>query len=334
MNIRDRLLPFVLSALAYCALLESLAADVLVHADGRRTEGKDPRVDNRGGCSVEVEGRRVVLAPGEVVATIDAEGRETDFMPKLAEGPLDPALEAALARVGDPRDDNWAEAALALQARPHRAIHDGLVALAASGKAELRLRALTALAWLRTRESVVAAAERVLAEKDPKTRFGATSALYAAQEVYRRADTAALTQAGLVHADKNVRIDFALLAPLDVEAAVPVLQKDGLRSSDHHVRESAAVALGKRGDGSGEKILREMLARKTMPGVDDPELGTRLLVEEQTELCEILGKLGSKTAVGALEKALRSPHEAVRAAARKALDARTQGADGGGAGHD
>lgn len=304
-----------------CVLPRPAFGDVLVHADGRRSEGTDPKVDARGVCSVERDGRRVSLGIGDVIALIDGEGNERDLVPKLAEGPVDASLDSALARLRDPRDPGWVEAAMALQARPHRTIHEGLVALAQDDKAELRLRALTALAWLRTRESVVAAAEGVLAEKDAKTRVAAASALYAAQEVYRRADTTALTHAGLVHADKNVRVDFALLAPHDIEAAVPVLQKDGLRSSDHHVRESAAVALGRRGDGAGEKILREMLARKTMPGIDDPELDTKLLVAEQVVVCEILGNLRSKAALAALEKALHSPHERVRAAARTALDA-------------
>jgi hypothetical protein len=101
-----------------------------------------------------------------------------------------------------------------------------------------------------------------------------------------------------------------------------VLKADGLKSSDHHDRESAALELGRRGDSSGESILVGMLARDKLPGFDGGDaLMETCLIQEQVEVCRVLGKLGSDSAKAALKKATASRREAVRKAAADALAA-------------
>lgn len=183
------------------------------------------------------------------------------------------------------------------------------------------MRAMTLLAQLKTKESSLAGARLVLAEKDAKARREAAGALFSVREILRRSDAADLIQSGLADKDALVRVEFALVAPHDLELAAEVLRKDGLRSSDHHTRESAAFDLGLRGDASGGSILVSMLLRSKMPGMEeDPELSDRYLILEQVRICEIFGKLGTEAGKAALSKAkANSPHEAVRKAAAAAL---------------
>ena len=79
------------------------------------------------------------------------------------------------------------------------------------------------------------------------------------------------------------------------------------------------IVRGRRGDASGESILISMLARAKLPGMDDPVLGEKYLIEEQVAVCEVLGKFDTDTSRAALQKATKSPHEAVRKAAEASL---------------
>jgi hypothetical protein len=117
-----------------------------------------------------------------------------------------------------------------------------------------------------------------------------------------------------------VRIVFALLSPHDDAAATAVLRADGIKNADHHIRESSALELGRRGDGAGESILVGMLARSRLPGFDqDTALMEQYLIREQVEVAGVLGRLGTGSAKAALRKAATSRFEPVRKAAEAAL---------------
>jgi HEAT repeat protein len=298
-------------------------ADIAVHADGRRVQVESPAKDSKGHWMGTIAGRRQRLEPGDVAVLVDDKGVETSLVPELGPEPKSAQQEAALAQLGDPKNDEWFLAATQLAQPPTRAVHDALVELAKGKRKELRARAITALTRLRTNESSLAAARAVLEEKDAKVRRDAAAALFSVREILRRCDSAELVAKGLADADALVRIEFALVAARDLELAGEVLRKDGLRHSDHHVRESCAVELGRRGDAAGASVLASMLARTSLPGLDtDLETATRILVAEQLEVCEILGRLGGDAAKAALTKAATSsPHEPVRKAAEAALAA-------------
>lgn len=312
---------FVAITIALALAAPRAVPDVAIYADGRRAHVEQPAKDSSGQWMGTLDGRRQRLVPGEIVALVDEQGEERSLLPALADAPMNAAQESALASLSDPKDESWFLAAEQLSNPPTRAVLAALVELAESGKKDVRTRAVAAMARMRTTESSLAAARAVLAEKDAKARRAAAAALFSVREILRRADAAELVLAGLADKDALVRVEFALIAPHDLEQAGLVLRKDGLKHSDHHVRESAAVELGRRGDAAGEKLLIAMLARETLPGMeDDPETGARYLVREQVELCEILGRLGGDAARAALTKAKSSsPHDAVRKAAEAAL---------------
>lgn len=300
----------------------SIRAAQIIHADGRRDTVDDPRADTQGRWTYGVDGRRVVLVPGEIVVLIDDAGKETVTIPELADAPDGPEVAALLASIRDPKNPAWMEAATQLGRHPTRSVFDALLALTNDAKKDTRRRGIGALAALRTRESVTAATAAILAEKDASMRREAASTLFAVQEIFCRCDAAQSVSTGITDKDGTVRFVFAVLAPPDLEDAKAVLRgADGLKHRDHHTRESAAVELGLRGDGAGESILIGMLARSKLPGFDakDATLMQRYLIAEQVQVCEILGSLATAPGKAALEKARSSPHEAVRAAAAAAL---------------
>lgn len=314
----------VVVTIALCVLAAAgpaAHAAEIVFADGRHEPVKEPRADAKGEWTAVREGRRTFLRPGDVVAVIDDAGAETALIPALAEPPDPPEFLAALASVKDPKNDAWRQAAEQLGRRPTQAVLDALTALTADTKKDLRSRAITALTLLRTRESVVAAAKAVLEEKDAALRRETSNVLYTVWEIFRRAPVGELVARGLADKDREVRITFATLAPLNDPAAIPVLKADGLKHSDHHTRESAAVELGLRGDGAGESILLGMLSRPKLPGIDDAALMERLMIREKVRICSILGKLKTAAGKAALRKAAKSGPDAVRRAAEAALAA-------------
>lgn len=296
-------------------------AQVLVHADGRREAAANPRQDSKGRWMATVEGRRVVVKPGDVVAILHENGKETVIIPTLSKDPITPEAKAVLASLRDTRNAAWREALSRLAAQPSQAVLDDLVALAAERKKELRSRAIEALVGLRTKESVLAAAKAILGEKDRSLHRSAASRLFAVQEIFKRSDRGELVRAGIGDRDRTVRYVFAMLSPPDMEKANAVLRKESLKDRDHHVRESAAMELGLRGDRSGERVLIRMLARKKLPGFhDDEKLMIRYLIREQVAICKILGRFGTDAAKAALQKATSSPHASVSGAARAALE--------------
>src|SRR5690606_14185359 len=141
------------------------------------------------------------------------------------------------------------------------------------------------------------------------------------QEIVRRCDAAKSVERGIEDKDSVVRVVFALLAPADLAAGSAVLRTDGLKSRDHHIRESAALELGRRGDAAaGESVLIGMLGRNRLPGFDGAAAPMEeLLVREQVEICRILGGHGSESGKAALRNATSSRFAAVRQAAERAL---------------
>ena len=292
----------------------------LVFADGRRGSASAPRQDSKGQWTIEREGRRTPLRAGEIVAFVDAEGRETLTIPVLQEGKMGAAVAAALKALEDPRSSEWMASLDALGNPPARETHDALLRLLSGSREEVRLRAYQALARLRTRESALALASAVLKEKDPKTRKAAVSVLFSVQEILRRAESSELLDEGLRDKAVGVRIAFALLAKPGNVAALKVLRPEGLKGADHHLLESCTMELGRQADPAGEKILIGMLTRTSLPDADprDP-IYLRLLIEEQSEVCRLLGKWKSEPGKAALGRAAKSPHAEVRAAAEAAL---------------
>lgn len=307
------------SAVLVAAGAATFAAEI-EFADGRRETVTDPKQDSKGQWLATRDGRRTVLKPGDVVAIVDDAGKETITIPALADAPDPPEVAAALATVKSAVDGAWEPALDVLAKRPTQAVIDALVALAGDAKKDLRARAYRALAALRTRESVAAAGAAILREKDDATRRTCTSLLFAVQGIFERADTLETVKAGVADRDAGVRVAFAMLSPQDMEAANAVLRTDGIMHPDHHVRESAAMELGRRGDAAGESILIGMLARVSLPGAEKGEpIYERLLIDEQVAVCRIFAKLKTEKTRLALAKAGKSRFEAVRAAAKAAL---------------
>jgi hypothetical protein len=319
----DRIAGFLsgLILLSSAVIVPSEGAE-LVHADGRRETVAEVRKGADGRWMEQREGRLVQLTPGDVVVIILAGGKEEVTIPALLESPDPPEAAALLASLRDPKNEAWLlETAPSLAKRPTRGIHDALVALTTDKSRETRARAIGTLTQLHTKESVTAATKAVLAEKDTTARRRGALLLFSVQEIFQRSDAAASVEAGIAHSDPTVRYVFAMLSPPDLEAANAILRNEALKSSDHHVRESAALELGQRGDAAGTSVLIGMLGRTSLPGFEarDP-LGERLMIEEQVEVCAVLGKLGGDGAKAALGKAASSRFEPVKAAARKALE--------------
>lgn len=294
----------------------------LVHADGRRepaaglTQGKD------GVWTHEKEGRRVGVSAGDVAVVVADDGAESVIIPELTDQPSSPPAQQALERLKDTRSDTWMQDAAVAASPRSRGVLESLTALAAHSDKELRRRAVHALVRMQTRESTVAATDAVLSEKDAPLRRELASALFAVQEIVVRCDALAKVVAGVADRDREVRITFALLAASrGGDEVLAVLRDEGLKSTDHHTRESAATALGLRGDGSGEAVLVSMLKRKRLPGFDrgDEETMLRYLVREQVQVCGILATLRTPKGRAALQAAAKSAQPQVREAATKAL---------------
>jgi HEAT repeat protein len=299
-------------------------SDQLIYADGRREPIEQPRKDSKGQWLGTRDGRLMVIKAGEVAAIVNDQGVETSIIPELRDGALPAASEVLLSQFCAVANDAWRASLETLCTPPLRGVHDALLELSADKRKELRTRAIWGLCALHTKASVLAAAEALLAEKDAGMRREQASALFSVKEIFRRCDGLALVERGLSDADAGVRFVFAMLSPHEHAGATKLLREESLKNRDHHVRESAALELGERGDASGESILVAMLARNRLPGVDDPALMQRLLLEEHLRVIAVLGSLGTKRAQAALALALKSSVEAERKAAQAALDSQSK----------
>jgi HEAT repeat protein len=306
-----------------CLATPSDAGEIL-YADGRTGVALEPRQDSAGRWTAEIEGHRIRLEPGRIVAVIDDEGTIAELIPALGDQPLTAEAQAILATLREPKNGLWQVNFETIAGQPSRAMLDDLVELAGDKNKALRLRAVQAMARLYTRESVTTAARTVLAEKHKGTRGEAASALFSVREIFTRSEAKQLVPSAVTNDDKTTRVIFALLGAAEGdEAVLEVLRKDGVRSRDHHIREEAALALAKRGDSSGLTILTGMLSRKQIPGLEElsDEARTRMLIHEHVQVCEALAKLGDKAALSALRNAAKSDHPAVGLAAKAAIEA-------------
>lgn len=310
-----------------CNFALPAAAGEILYADGRTAVASEPRKDSSGRWSAAIEGRRVVLDPGRIVAVTDDEGAISDLIPPLGDAPLTTEATAILASLRDAKNELWQVNFATIAGYPTRAMLDDLIELANDKNKALRLRAVAAMAQLYTRESVTTAAQTILAEKHKATRAEAASALFSVREIFVRSDAMQSVTEGIADDDKTVRVIFALLGatPTDGvdESVLAVLRKDGIGNKDHHIREEAALSLARHGDAAGLKILTGMLSRKAVPGLEDlsEETRTRMLIEEHVSICNALGRLGDPAALPALHKAIKSEHAAVVSAAEAAIAA-------------
>ena len=317
-------------AVAFHLLAATAAvAGEVVYADGRREVVAAPRKTSRGLWTAEKDGRRIALTPGDVVVVIDDEGAEVVTIPALSDAPLDPAAAMALAQIKDVKNKSWMQAATTVGRSRARTAMDALVEMLGDRNKEVRKRAVAALALLRTRESVVAAVRAAATEKDRKTQREMASQLLSVREIVIRCDAAEGLRTGLQAQDASVRITFALLAPGDDPEALRILRVDGVGHSDHHFRESAAIALARRGDAGGEAILIKMLRRSRLPGFDagDRQIMERYLAREQVEICGLLRALASAEGKVAVVAAKKSRLPTVAAAAATALESWTESSD-------
>ncbi|MBK6942001.1 MAG: hypothetical protein IPH13_17620 [Planctomycetes bacterium] len=295
-------------------------AGEVVHADGRRERVEDPRVGSNGQWTATIDGRRTPLKAGEIVVVIDDAGVETITIPPTADEADSPEVTALLAGLRDAKNDAWMLTLDRLGARPTKTLQAALDVLVLDPSKEMRKRGIHALTRLRTREGTIAAAKAVLAEKDKALRRETASALFSVEEIFRRCEgVAESVKQGMADTERDVRFVFAMLSAKDDPSAIAILKKDGLGNPDHHVRESAALELGRRGNVAGEKILIGILDWTKLDVSDDPALNERLLAEQQTQVCEVLGTFESASAKAALEKARKSKLAAVREAAERAL---------------
>ncbi|MFN0205356.1 MAG: HEAT repeat domain-containing protein [Planctomycetota bacterium] len=316
----------ILKILAMCFFVApavqapSAATPEIIFADGRREPVQEPRLDSRGNWTALRDGKRTVLRAGEVVVVIDDTGKENVIIPNLSDAPDTPETTALLASLRDLKNPAWRQAVEQISMKPSKSVYNALLKLTLDTNKEVRLRGVTAIAGLRTKAGVLAATEAVFVEKDAGVRREMAYVLYSVQEIFKRSNTAKHVVIGLANNDPLVRLVFAMVSARDVSAAIPVLRNDGLKHTDHHVRESAAIELGRRGDGSGESILISMLSRTKLPGFDGgDELMEKFLIREQVEICSILGKFATEPAKAALKKAKTSKFEPVRKAAEAAL---------------
>ncbi|MCA8966430.1 MAG: hypothetical protein KDC48_16235 [Planctomycetes bacterium] len=307
---------------AFTQLLMAAPAQAvtLLHANGDTQAVTDARKNSKGEWTAATGGRRVRIHPGDVIAIVAADGTETVIIPELSSAPIDSTADAALARLRQPKNKTWQADVELLAKGASRAVFEQLSTMAKDPHKEARLRAVTALAALRTKESSLEVASAVLQEKDARLRGELASLLHSIKEVLRRSTVADLIPAGLAHDNPEVRVTFAMIAAPEDAAALKVLRESGLSHRDHHFREAAALELGLRGDSAGEKLLIRMLSRSRVPGVEgDVAFREQALIKEQVQVCTALGKIATDDAKVALRAARSSPHEAVRIAANDAL---------------
>lgn len=293
----------------------------VVFADGTRETVKNPHMDSKGRWTAEREGHLVPLMAGDVVVVIDGDGKETVTIPELGDDKPSAATEALVARIRDKKNADWLMDTMQPLLPPSRSVHETFVAMAADADKEMRRRAVHGFAQLRTKDSVMAASAAVLAEKDKTHRKEMASVLFSVEEIFTRCDSLEAVKQGIADKDSSLRFVYAMLAPDDLEEAKAVLRgSDGVGNSDHHVRESAALELGLRGDGAGMSILTGLLSRTKIPGFDGGEaLMQKLLIREQVDICKAMAKIATPAAKAALEKAKASKLQPVRDAAVAAL---------------
>jgi HEAT repeat protein len=278
---------------------------------------------------VVVKGDRLLL-PGEkgmrsvatrrVVRVIGEDGEDVAFDRALRDGAPGAETAAMLASLPTAEGAALRDVQDRLADSMSRAVMERLSELARDRKPELRARAGVTLLLMGTSESLAAGLGIATGDGDAGVRRRVASALFAVLGALGEGGLRDGVAQGLADRDPNVKATCALvLGRLADERARDVLKASCLKSSDHHVRESAAEVLAELGDDAGVGVLVGMLSRTKHPG--GPDLPARIVLEEKVRVCELLRRLKASRALDALRKAARAKEPELAAAAQRAIDA-------------
>ncbi len=293
---------------------------------GTVAQVKDNRVQVRG-----VDGAMRQLSVRQVECERRADGTLRRFHADLRDGDMDPAESALLASVQKAQEVPFPELMRATE-RCSRAFVEALRRELTQGSAGRRTQAARVLAVTSVPEAVKAALE-VAVEDHTGRMLAVVVAMWNGASVgaLEAAEALALLDQGLATKDADARFQVAWLgAQLGSDAALPVLARF-LGDSDHHVRESAAVALAERGDAAGVAIVLAMAKRDRAPvqianrGADAETraMCDRIAGRERCHACELLGKLHHEPALPVLRRLATAKDEALAAAAKAAVAAIT-----------
>jgi HEAT repeat protein len=304
---------------ALLAFAAAAAAAEVIWLDGRREEAE----------RVVVKGDRLLLpaekgmrsvATRRVVRVIGDDGKDVPFDRALRDGAPDAEIAAMLASLPTAEGAALREVQERLADSMSRAVLERLSELARDRKAELRARAGETLLLMGTPESLGAGLGIAIGDGDAAVRRRVASALFAVLGALKVEGLGDRVAEGLADRDANVKATCALvLGRLGDARARDVLRASCLKSSDHHVRESAAEVLAELGDDAGVSVLIGMLSRTKHPA--GPDLPARIVLEEKIRVCALLGNLKASRALDALKKAARAKEPELAAAARRAIDA-------------
>jgi HEAT repeat protein len=294
---------------------------------GAVVDVKDNRARIRG-----ADGALRQLSVRRIDHEVAADGTVRRFTAAVHEGALGAAERALLEQVQKGQEAPFPEL---MQATEHssRAFVEALQAALAGDKAAVREQAARVLVATAVPEAVHAAL--AAAVEEPKGRMLqviapslSSGCMLAALEA---SDALALVDAGLGAKDPDTRFFLAWVgARLGSEAALPVLARS-LTDRDHHVRESAAVALAERGDAAGAALLMTMARRSRSPvqnanrtaDAETRALVDRLALRERCRACELLGRLRHEPALAMLRKLATDKDPQLAAAAGAAVAAIT-----------
>lgn len=304
---------------AFLVLVAAASAAEVVWLDGSRE-----RVER-----VVVKGDRVLVpfekgmrtvAARRIVEAFGDDGGEVALDRALRDGSLAAEDAATLAGLAGADPAALRDLQDRLADSMSRAVMDRLAGLAKDPKADVRARAGETLLLMGTAEPLGKGLEVALGDADAAVRNRVCSALFQVRGALRKEGLADRVAEGLGDRSRDVRTACALvLGALGDDRAREPLRTLGLKSADHHLRESAAEVLAGMGDDAGVAVLVSMLSRTRHAA--GPDLPERVFLDEKIRVCDLLGKLKAKSALGALRKAAGAKDADLAAAARRAIEA-------------
>jgi len=302
--------------------------DEIVLLDGRR-ESVDRAVLKGDFVMVKFARGLRRIPRRQVVKILHAGGREEVLERKLVERPLTQMEERLLKAMETAEPSSLRQIEEQLADGSSRALLEALKTSSSNSAGKTRVRAAEVMMMMCVKEAFEAALEVLRNDPEDTVREQLVSALFrilGALEVHGWHKQIIPL---LEDTKRAVRTTAALaLGQIGVAKATPVLEKEALRSRDHHVRESAAEVLAGLGNDAGVPILIRMLRRRTHPAAaggaadaTEKSLHDRLLIEEKVRVCGLLERLKSRKARSALKAAARSKNPELAAAAARALQA-------------
>jgi len=311
------------------SLVPPIAAQEIEMNDGTRVKGTVSKVARNRVQFRTAAGRVVLYRIQEVRRFHAADGTTKTFAGQLLDSPTPgPAQMAALNRLGGGKKLSFPELR-ALSEDCSSSLLEKLIPLASAKKANTRSQAAMALATAGTPETVRVALTVALEDKSAKVRRAAAQALMTATSVaaMESAKLKGEVEKGLTARDRKTRFALAWIAVhLESEKAIEVLESY-TADSDHHVRETVAVLLAEHGSLAGLRVLLGMLGQKSSPALranrNAPESVKDAIRRAdrnvKIHICDLLGNLRSKEAIGALKKLSRHEDRALAEAAAKAI---------------